>query len=54
MEELARKEDLDKDFEDPICPCCGSIYEFINSKEDDEEIPISFIRCVSCGMYTEI
>ena len=54
MEELARKDELEHGFEDPICPCCGNVYEILNTKEEDDKISFSCIRCVSCGMYTEI
>ena len=54
MEELAPKEELNLEFEDPICPCCGNIYEIIQNKENDDRKKFGCVRCVSCGMYTEV
>jgi len=54
MSEAALKHDVDLEFADQICPCCGDLYEVVRTEEDHEKNICGYIQCPSCGMYTEV
>jgi len=54
MEDKAWKQTLSIEEERQICPCCGNIYKVVRTNENACEGSFGHIRCLSCGMYTEV
>ena len=54
MEDKAWKKTLSIEEERQICPCCGNIYKVVRTNKNTCQGSFGHIRCLSCGMYTEV
>lgn len=54
MKDNAWEETLSMEEKGRICPCCGDIYEVVHTGKKNQKYGYGYIRCLSCGMYTEV
>ena len=54
MEDKAWKKTLSIEEKRQICPCCGNIYKVVRTNKNTCKGCFGHIRCLSCGMHTEV
>ncbi|VBB44971.1 conserved hypothetical protein [uncultured Desulfatiglans sp.] len=54
MKDNAWEQTLSMEEKGRICPCCGDIYKVVQTGKKNQKYGYGYIRCLSCGMYTEV
>jgi len=54
MKDILWKQRLDPEEDAQICPNCGKVYVIVRRTTHSANNVFGYIRCLSCGMYTEV
>ncbi|MBW1781255.1 MAG: hypothetical protein JRL30_11000 [Deltaproteobacteria bacterium] len=53
MKDKAWDQTLSMEEKERTCPCCGNTYEVVRTEKKKQRYVSGYIRCLSCGLYTE-